>query len=127
MPEKSIIVTYVLWLFGGIFGVHHFYLNRNFNGCVWSLTMGGFFFGLIYDIFNIPSYVQYANDDTLYMEKLNVRCSFRKPKLSYSRLFLTIELSSLISISVLTTFNIYFKNLEEYGVLIVSISTAIGY
>jgi TM2 domain len=27
--SKSLFITYILWLFGGIFGLHHFYLGRD--------------------------------------------------------------------------------------------------
>jgi hypothetical protein len=29
MAEKSVSVAYGLWFFLGLFGVHHFYLNRD--------------------------------------------------------------------------------------------------
>ena len=32
---KSVILTYLLWFFGGGFGLHHFYLNRNIQGFLW--------------------------------------------------------------------------------------------
>ena len=39
---KSVILTYLLWLFGGGFGLHHFYLNRNIQGFLWLCLPGKF-------------------------------------------------------------------------------------
>ena len=39
---KSLILTYLLWLFGGGFGLHHFYLNRNIQGFLWLCLPGKF-------------------------------------------------------------------------------------
>lgn len=61
--RKSVIWAYVLWLFGGIFGVHHFYLRRDRHAFVWWTTLGGFGVGWLGEIFRIPRYVRDANED----------------------------------------------------------------
>lgn len=62
--KKSIILTYVLWLFWGWLGVHHFYLGRDIQAFVWWSTLGGFFgIGWFRDLWRIPSYVYDANLD----------------------------------------------------------------
>lgn len=38
--EKSIFIAYVLWLFGGIFGLHHIYLRNDRHAFVWWCTLG---------------------------------------------------------------------------------------
>ena len=37
---KSLILTYVLWLFGGWFGLHHFYLNKTIQGLLYLCCPG---------------------------------------------------------------------------------------
>lgn len=39
-PQKSVIVAYLLWLFGGMFGFHHIYLHRDRQAFVWWSTLG---------------------------------------------------------------------------------------
>lgn len=41
--DKSIIIAYVLWLFGGLFGLHHIYLRRDRHAFVWWCTLGSIF------------------------------------------------------------------------------------
>lgn len=70
--EKSLYITYLLWLVGGIFGVHHFYLGRDIQGFLWWCTLGGYFgFGWLRDIFHIQNYVADANKDRDYLDKFN--------------------------------------------------------
>lgn len=70
--EKSLFITYFLWLVGGIFGVHHFYLGRDIQGFLWWCTLGGYFgFGWLRDIFHIRNYVADANKDREYLDKFN--------------------------------------------------------
>lgn len=68
--KKSVLVAYLLWLFGGIFGVHHFYLRRDRHAFVWWTTLGGFGIGWLGEIFKIPRYVRDANEDPKHMEEL---------------------------------------------------------
>jgi DnaJ family protein C protein 22 len=37
---KSKAITYVLWLFGGLLGLHHFYLGRDKQAFLWFSTFG---------------------------------------------------------------------------------------
>jgi hypothetical protein len=43
--NKSLIITYIFSLIGGIFGLHHLYLGRTQHALLWLTTFGGF--GLI--------------------------------------------------------------------------------
>ncbi|KAH3749640.1 hypothetical protein DPMN_184141 [Dreissena polymorpha] len=45
----NLTLTYVLWLFGGIFGLHHLYLNRPRHCFIWCVTWGGMFIGWLDD------------------------------------------------------------------------------
>lgn len=68
--------AYFWWLFGGIFGAHHVYLERDDHAFVWFCTLGGYFgIGWLRDLFKIPTYVADANDQPQYIEwfKLQVR------------------------------------------------------
>lgn len=71
MAKKSLFVTYLLWLFGGFFGLHHLYLGRDFHALIWCMFAGGYFgLGLIRDLWKIPEYVKDANEESAYMEQL---------------------------------------------------------
>ena len=39
---KSLIISYILWFFGGFVGLHHFYLNRTTQGFLWLCLPGKF-------------------------------------------------------------------------------------
>lgn len=70
MEKKSTFLTYLLWLVGGIFGLHHFYLGRDIQAFLWWCTLGGYFgCGWLRDIFYIPSYVADANEDPEFLSK----------------------------------------------------------
>lgn len=84
---KSMITTYILWLTGGIFGVHHFYLERDLQGFLWWSTLGGYFgLGWLCDLFLIPQYVADANKEPKYIEKLihNLRTNKKVSLISLS-------------------------------------------
>lgn len=68
--KKSVLIAYICWLFGGIFGLHHFYLGRDRHAFVWWSTLGGFIVGWLGEIFTIPRYVRDANEDVGYIQDL---------------------------------------------------------
>ncbi len=61
LPLKDPAITYILWFFLGIFGVHHFYLGKVGRGILWLLTGGLFLVGWFIDLFTIPSQVRMVN------------------------------------------------------------------
>ncbi|XP_012279311.1 dnaJ homolog subfamily C member 22 [Orussus abietinus] len=85
--RKSVFVAYVFWLFGGVFGAHHVYLERDDHAFVWFCTLGGYFgIGWLRDLFKIPGYVADANEDPEYREWLKTRVrANRKPPFSVVR------------------------------------------
>jgi len=50
----SMVVGYLLWLFGFI-GAHRFYYGRPVTGTIWFFTLGLFLIGWIVDLFLIPA------------------------------------------------------------------------
>ncbi|XP_078041548.1 TM2 and DnaJ domain-containing protein wurst isoform X2 [Augochlora pura] len=85
--RKSVFWTYVLWAFGGLFGAHHVYLERDKQAFVYFSTLGGYVgFGWLRDIYMIPWYVADANEDPRFVEdfKQKVRTN-RKPPFSTVR------------------------------------------
>lgn len=61
MKRKSILVTYLLWFFLGLLGIHKFYLGKTFWGVVYLFTGGIFFIGWFIDLFTIPHQVSRYN------------------------------------------------------------------
>ncbi|CAK9798245.1 DnaJ homolog subfamily C member 22 [Anthophora quadrimaculata] len=85
--QCSTFWAYVLWLFGGLIGAHHVYLERDAQAFVYCSTFGGYFgFGWLRDIYRIPSYVLDANEDPKFINefKRKVRMN-RKPPFSTVR------------------------------------------
>ena len=85
LPEqKSVFVAYILWLFGGIFGIHHLYLHRDRHAFVWWCTLGGYFgMGWIAEVFQIPRLVRDANEDSQFVAEFRAKIALnRKPPFS---------------------------------------------
>lgn len=61
MQPREVWVTYLLWFFFGIIGVHKFYLNKFGMGILYILTGGLFLIGRIIDLFTISSRVRRFN------------------------------------------------------------------
>jgi len=58
----SVCIAYFLWMVGGWFGLHHFYLGRDKQAFVWWCLPGGYFgLGWVRDLWRIPEYVREAN------------------------------------------------------------------
>ncbi|MDR0908638.1 MAG: TM2 domain-containing protein [Spirochaetaceae bacterium] len=58
---KSTGISYLLWLFGGVFGLHRFYLGKIGTGLIYLCTGGLAGFGWLYDLFAMPRLVREAN------------------------------------------------------------------
>lgn len=84
---KSLFVTYLCWLVGGFFGLHHFYLNRDKHAFITFATFGGYFcLGLIRDLWRIPEYVKDANNDLEYLKNLHAQIKkYKRPPSSLVR------------------------------------------
>ena len=54
MQTHSILVGYLLWIFG-FTGSHRFYFGKPISGTIWLFTGGLFLIGLLIDVFLIPS------------------------------------------------------------------------
>ena len=76
--RKSLLVTYIIWLMWGWFGLHHFYLGRDIQAFIWWSTIGGFFgLGWFRDLWRIPEYVDGAKDETYFVEELKRKIRLR--------------------------------------------------
>ena len=56
MSEKhthSMVMGYVLWIFG-FMGAHRFYYGKRVSGVIWFFTLGLLFIGWFIDLFLIP-------------------------------------------------------------------------
>ncbi|KAM6214853.1 dnaJ homolog subfamily C member 22 [Rhynchocyon petersi] len=58
---KGLLVTYALWAFGGLAGLHHLYLGRDSHALLWMLTLGGGGLGWLWEFWKLPSFVAQAN------------------------------------------------------------------
>lgn len=90
VPEaqrKSLVVAYLCWLFGGIFGLHHLYLHRDRHAFVFWSTLGGYFgVGWLHDALQMPSYVREANMDPQFVAAFNEKLfKSKKPSFSINR------------------------------------------
>jgi TM2 domain-containing membrane protein YozV len=56
-------IAYLLLLFGGLLGLHKFYLNRPAWGVFYIFTGGLFFAGIVYDLFTLPAQVRRCNNE----------------------------------------------------------------
>lgn len=63
MQTKSVVVAYVFWLLLGIFGGHRFYLGHTWVGVLYLFTFGCLGIGWLIDLFLIPGFVAYLNDE----------------------------------------------------------------
>lgn len=85
--SKSLLVAYLCWLTGGLFGLHHLYLGRDDHAFITFATCGGYFFmGLIRDLWRLPEYVKDANNEPAYLEWLQAQMrAHEQPPQSYVR------------------------------------------
>lgn len=96
MMTKSIKTAYLIWLFGGLFGLHHFYLKRDKQGFIYLITLGGFLIGYLRDVYRLPYYVKEANQDSIFMEKLKLEQEqLKAPLFMTSRFISSIVVGSL--------------------------------
>ncbi len=91
------IVAYLLWLIGGIFGLHLFYLGRDRHALVWWCTAGGCFgVGWLRDLCRIPEYVDEANNEQQFQEEMKHRKRFHaRPPLNIVRCLGEVIVGSL--------------------------------
>ncbi|XP_030381079.1 dnaJ homolog subfamily C member 22-like [Scaptodrosophila lebanonensis] len=81
--KKSLFLHYILWLFGGIFGIHHLYLNRDGHIFLLWCTFGGYLgFRWLSDMFMRAEYVHDGNEDPGFVRKFVPR---RPPLFSTKR------------------------------------------
>lgn len=97
--KKSLRTARILWLLGGVFGLHHYYLRRTEQAIVWFCTFGGFFAtGWIFDYGKLPSYVMEANEDPKFVKKFRDRLKSQPfPKFSIRRLFFGMFVGSFFA------------------------------
>ena len=60
--KKSGLIAYILWFF---FGFHYLYLGRIGIQLIYWLTIGGFGFWALIDLFRISGMIERKNEDIL--------------------------------------------------------------
>jgi len=96
---KSLILTYIFWLFGGAFGLHHVYLGRFKQAFLYWCLPGGYFGGgWIRDLWRIPEYVRDANNDPGFLASLSEKMrTMSKPPFKFVRFVAMVITSNLFS------------------------------
>ncbi|WP_152046149.1 TM2 domain-containing protein [Aureimonas psammosilenae] len=63
--QKSGLAAFVLWLlcFGGVCGLHRFYLGRFWSGLLWLVTFGLLGIGQLVDLFLLRSMTRAENNE----------------------------------------------------------------
>lgn len=100
--KKSLIIAYILWFTGGIFGLHHFYLGRDIHGFLTLATCGGYFtLCLIRDSWRLPEYVRDANNDPDFIKNLKQQMASQKsPQSSWARQCAFMTIGNLFALLV---------------------------
>ena len=85
--RKSLFTAYFLWMIGGIFGLHHFYLHRDRHAFITWATLAGYFgFGWLADLFKLPAYVRDYNEDVDHIKELITKMrKNQKPPVTWYR------------------------------------------
>lgn len=82
--RKSVFWAYVCWLFGGIFGLHLFYLERDAHAFLTWSTLGGYGLGWLADVTKIPRYVRECNEDAKFLEEFVAKLrKFKKVRIYF--------------------------------------------
>jgi len=77
--NKSLTLTYIFSLIGGLFGLHHLYLGRTQHALLWLTTFGGGGIGFLYEfLFLLKTYVHEANNDDLIINEYKLKMIQRK-------------------------------------------------
>jgi len=88
MANKSGLVTYLLWMTLGWFGIHHLYLRRYRHGFVWLWTLGGCCgLGWLLEFCRLSSYIDTANNTVGYGHRRKVAMSFNWKRFAGGLLF----------------------------------------
>src|SRR5688572_583605 len=95
---KSLFRAYLLWLFGGWFGLHHLYLGRDRHAFVSWMSFGSYFgIGWLRELWRLPEYVRETNEDNEYLEELIVKMRHSaQPQSSLVRLSGTIIIADIL-------------------------------
>lgn len=101
----NIVLSYICWFVGGLFGLHHFYLGRDLHAFVWWSSLGGLGLGWFRDLWRMPEYVFEANQDQRYLNEFAARRErHQKPPFSTVRfagqLFIGEIFSSLFRLCI---------------------------
>ena len=95
---KSVITAYILWLVGGLFGLHHVYLERDKQAFISFSTLGGFLIGLLNDLYRMPDYVREANQDVEFMKQFDkIKSQLKVPAFFTSKTLKCVCVGSFFS------------------------------
>lgn len=128
---KSIFIAYILWLFGGILGLHHFYLGRDRHAFTWFATLGGVFgLGWLREFARLGEYVQQANQTPEYIDKRVLEMRLRKqPPYNSTRVAGELIMGTLFGYLVTLALPPVDGDLEmvhRWGLLVVPFAIAVG-
>jgi len=103
---KSLFLAYFYWLIGGVYGLHHIYLQRYKHAFLFLCTPGGYFgFGWFRDLWRLPEYVRDFNDDKDFLDELSVKMRKNtKPPFSWLRFVVMVLFANLFATLMLMAF-----------------------
>ncbi|XP_007908181.1 dnaJ homolog subfamily C member 22 [Callorhinchus milii] len=113
---KSLLITYVLWVFGGLFGLHHVYLRRDSHALLWMVTFGGFGVGWLREFWRLPKYVENSNKPSRNRQKS------QQPLMNMSRVFGQIAVGIYFGVVAL----IGLSSLSSFYILALPLSVTLG-
>ncbi|KAK2724112.1 uncharacterized protein LOC136033595 [Artemia franciscana] len=94
---KNVVIAYILFFIGGLFGLHLLYLGRLKHTACFLTTFCGFFgLSLIYDLFYMPYYVREANFEKEFQrEWRTLKVSNPKPPIDWAKLICQFSVGNL--------------------------------
>lgn len=115
---KSLMTAYICWIFGGILGLHHLYLRRDRQAFVYFSSLGGYLIGYIYDIYKMPDYVREANQDPVYVKKLEkLQFQLKTPAFLVKR-FVSCILVGTVFYNLMTNCVLLEKDKSNYSIVL---------
>lgn len=108
--KKSVFVAYLCWLFGGVFGLHLFYLERDVHAFLTWSTFGGYAIGWLADVTKIPRYVRDCNEDDEFIKDFVLKLQRNKKVGNQHFKFNTSMTFVFVCLAIVFNKSVYFSH-----------------